>query len=298
MDKHIEGIAMMLVSAVAFSIMQILMAMTSGTIPLFEQMIFRNAITAVISCVSLKRKKCAAIWGRPENRPLLMLRSVLGFLAMYFLFYATAHGNQGEVAILSKLSPFVTILCAMVFLHERVRNYQKIALVVAFAGAFITADPTFGGVSLAAVSALLCSVFSGVAYFCISSLKGREDSDVTVLVFSTFTTVLCVLVTLFCFVMPTPQDFLLLLGVGVFAAIGQLTLTRAYSVAAAAEVSVFNYAGIPATMILAYLFLRQPATAASLVGSVLVIFSGVLSFLGDRAVRQEETEKECCSNDE
>ena len=282
MNNRIKGSIMMIVSAVSLAVMQIMIAMTSGTIPVFEQMIFRNMITAVIAYMALRKKGIREIWGHRENAVLLGARSLFGFLGMFCLFYATGKGNQGEVAILSKLSPFVVILFAMVFLHERIKPYQKWALAIAVAGAFITSNPTFGGFTLPAFSALMCSVFSGVAYFCVGKLRGREDAEVIVLVFSVFTTVICIAVTLVQFVMPSLRDFLLLMGVGVFAAIGQLTLTHAYTLAAASEVSVFNYSGIPVTMLLGLLVLSQPIKITTLIGSVLVIVSAVISFLGDR----------------
>lgn len=272
---------MMIISAVSLAVAQIMVAMTSGAIPVFEQMIFRNLVTAVIAFLALRRKGVPKIWGHKENAPLLAARSIFGFLGMFCLFYATGKGNQGEVAILSKLSSFVVIFFAMVFLREKVHNYQKLALAIAFLGAFITSNPTFGGFTLPAFSALMCSVFSGMAYFYVGKLKGKEDAEVIVLVFSVFTTVICTAVTLFQFAMPSLRDFLLLLGVGAFAAVGQLTLTYAYTIAKASEVSVFNYSGIPVTMVLGLIVMGQPIKISTMIGSILVITSGVISFLGE-----------------
>ncbi len=213
---------------------------------------------------------------------MLLARSVLGFLGMLFLFSATAAGNQGEVAILTKLSPFVVILCAMVLFKERPTRSQTGALVLALCGAAVTAGFHAGASALPAVLALLSSVFAGAAYFCVGALKGKEEPQVIVFVFSAFTTALTGAVTLFQFVMPSPRDLLLLVGIGLMAAVGQIGLTYAYSYAKASEVSVFNYSGIPFAMLLGALFLRQPVTVSALAGSVLVILAGVISFLGER----------------
>ncbi|MBR0520921.1 MAG: DMT family transporter, partial [Spirochaetales bacterium] len=272
--------------SLSFSMMQIMIAMSSQTIPLFEQMIFRNAVTMVFAFVSLRRKGIRNVFGHKENALLLLMRAVMGAVAMYLLFYATAYGNQGEVSILSKLSPFFVILLACIFLKEKTRAFQWIALVIAVTGAWITANPTFSGLSLPAASALGCSIFSGIAYFCINCLKGKEDPDVIVFDFSVFTTLVCVIITLFDFSLPSMRDFLLLMGMAVFAAIGQLTLTYSYTVANASEVSVFNYAGIPGSMILGFVILGQSIKTTTLIGSVLVIGSGIISFLGEGKVRK------------
>ena len=282
-----KGILCMIGSAVSLAMMQICAAMTSGKVPLFEQMLFRNVSTAVIAYIILRKKGIRQMFGHRENRGTLVLRCVFGLLAMYCLFYAVANGNQGEVAILSKLSPCITIMLAAIFLKERVFGYQMAAMVLALAGAFLAANPTFSGVSLAALGALACSLFSGVSYFCINRLRGKEDGTVTVFVFGVFMTCISGTMTLIQFQPLTSHDFLCLIGVGFFAAIGQVLLALSYTHAAASEVGVFNYAGIPASMVLGYLILGEPVKMMTLFGSVLVVLSGIINFAGDGTGRHK-----------
>ena len=60
----------------------------------------------------------------------------------------------------------------------------------------------------AVLEAFLSSVFAGIAYFCVGALKGKEDPQVIVFVFSAFTTVMTALFTLFDFVVPSAMDAL------------------------------------------------------------------------------------------
>lgn len=281
MNNKTKGILFMVLSSMAFAMMQILIALTAKRVPVFEQMLFRNLVTTGIAYWAIRQKKVAP-FGKKENRKMLLARSVFGFLGMFCLFYATSIGNQGEVAILSKLSPFVVIFCAMFFLKEKPKNYQLAALIIALAGAAITANPKFTASGMASVMAFLSSVFAGIAYFCVGALKGKEDPQVIVFVFSAFTTVLTAVLMLFDFVIPSALDMLLLLGIGLMAAVGQMGLTYSYSYAKASEVSVFNYTGIPFSMIFGFLILSQPVKTATLIGSALVILSGIISFLGEK----------------
>lgn len=286
MNKKTKGILFMVLSSMAFAMMQILIALTAKRIPVFEQMLFRNLITTCIACYAIHRKRLP-LFGKKENRKMLLARSVFGFLGMFCLFYATSIGNQGEVAILSKLSPFVVIFCARFFLKEKPENYQIIALVIALAGAAVTANPKFSASAIPSLMAFLSSVFAGIAYFCVGALKDAEDPQVIVFVFSVFTTVLTAILTLFDFVIPSALDMLLLLGIGLMAAVGQIALTYSYSYAKASEVSVFNYTGIPFSMVFGFLILSQPIKATTLIGSVLVIVSGIVSFLGEKRRAKE-----------
>lgn len=277
----------MVISSIGFAMMQILIALTAKRVPVFEQMLFRNLITTGIAYGAIRRKK-APLFGKRENRKMLLARSIFGFLGMFCLFYATSVGNQGEVAILSKLSPFVVIFCAMFFLREKPRAYQLIAMVIALAGAYVTANPQFGGAGIPALVAFASSVFAGIAYFCVGALKGKEDPQTIVFVFSAFTTVCTAILMLFQFVVPSLLDLVLLFGIGLMAAVGQMGLTYAYAYAKASEVSVFNYTGIPFSMIFGLLLLNQPVKTTTLIGSVLVIASSVISFLGEKRGAKED----------
>lgn len=277
----------MVLSSMGFAMMQILIALTAKRIPVFEQMLFRNLITTGLAYGAIRRRGLL-LWGKRENRKMLLARSLFGFLGMFCLFYATSVGNQGEVAILSKLSPFVVIFCATVFLRERPRGYQLAAMVIALGGACVTANPRFGGVTLPALVAFASSVFAGIAYFCVGALKGKEDPQTIVFVFSAFTTVCTAVLMLFQFVVPSLQDLILLLGIGLMAAVGQMGLTYAYAYAKASEVSVFNYTGIPFSMIFGLVILNQPVKMTTLIGSLLVIVSSVISWLGEKSGMKKE----------
>lgn len=283
MKNKINGMLLMILSSAAFAMMQVLIAMTAKRIPVFEQMIFRNIATAIIAYVALRRKRIP-IFGKRENRKLLAARSVFGALGMFCLFFATAIGNQAEVAILTKLSPFVVILLARLIFHEKMTGFQLCAMLIAFSGAYITADPQMSTSVLPAIIAVMASVFAGVAYFYVGALKGKEPPEVTVFFFSAFTTVVTGVMMVFDFVVPSAADFLLLLGISVMASIGQLALTYSYTLAKASEVSVFNYAGIPFSMVLGLILLDQPIKATTFVGSILVILSGIISFVGEKRV--------------
>lgn len=293
-SNRVKATFFMLLSAAAISFKQVFIGSVSHDVSLFEQLVVANITTALISYVLLKRKKVVHVLGNRRNWPILLFRSATGFVSMWLMFYATSRGNQGEVAILSKLSPFIVILCAMFFLNEKVKPYQVLSLVVAFAGALVTSDPRFTGISLPNLAAFGCSFFAGISYFLIGKLKNKEDSEVIVFFFAVFTTAVSAMFCIFDFSVPNCRDMLLLLAVSAFSAIGQLGLTIAYSLANASEVSVYNYFGIPCSMVLGYLILNQDVKASTLIGSILVIGSGIASFVGDG--RQVEKKRRNPSN--
>jgi drug/metabolite transporter (DMT)-like permease len=272
-----KGILLMLLSALLFSAMQVLINMTGKQIPLMEQVFFRNIISMAI-CFIIIRRNNLPLFGGLKDQPLLFMRSIFGFLGLISLFYAAARATQADVTILSKLSPFLITLFAYLFLKERIAKVQYPALLIAFAGAFLVANPSFHSNAFPLFMAFLCSLFSSVTYTLLAYSKDKVNALTIIMHFSTF----CALVSLPFFVLhftvPEPRDLFLLILIGVFGGLGQIALTYAYRMAPASEVSVYNYSGILFSMILGYLILGETVPAASLLGGALVILASLLTY--------------------
>lgn len=281
MTNRVKASLLMVLSAMCFSAMQIVIAKSAEGIPLFEQLFFRNLFAAAVALVSVRRQGQNP-FGKPGNRKLLLLRSVMGYLGMVSLFYATARAAQGDVAVINKMSPFLVTLLAVVFLKEKVQRYQVAALVLAFAGAAMVSNPTFQSDLLPIFVAFLSALFSGIAYTAVGALKGREAPCVVVFFFSAFSTVLTTVFMLPDFVVPTPAEFVMLVLIGLFALGGQMALTYSYALAPASQVSIFNYSGILFSMAFGYLFLQQSLKPASVLGAVLVILAGTVTLAGQK----------------
>ena len=175
--------------------------------------------------------------------PLLFVRSVFGFLGLITQFYAVAHANQGDVSTLMKLSPFMITLWAAIFLKEKIKKIQIPALLIAFVGAAFVANPAFNSNLFPLFMAFLCAFFSSVSYTLLAYFKNKVDGMTMIMHFSTFCVVACIPFMIYDFAVPTFKELMLLLLIGVFGGLGQIALTYSYRMAAAAEISIYNYSG-------------------------------------------------------
>ena len=272
-----KGILLMCTSALLFSGMQIAIRLTGGTIPLMEQVFFRNIVSLIISFFIILKSN-GSYFGGKKHQPLLFTRSVMGMLGLVSLFYASANAYQADVTILSRLSPFLITLWAFLFLKEKIAKVQVPALILAFAGAAFVVNPTLNSNIFPLFLALLCSFFTSVSYTILSYFKNKVDPITVVMHFSAF----CVAVSLpfmfFDFVMPSLIEFLLLMLIGLLGGFGQFSLTYAYRMAPAAEVSIYNYSGILFSTILAYFILNETISNTTVLGGVLVVIASYLVY--------------------
>lgn len=281
MNNNLKGALFMVLSAASFALMKIFIALTGDTVPLFQQLFFRNLIASAIAFRVVYRNKIP-YFGKKENRKLLIIRSCVGFCGMVSVFYASAHASQGDVAIIGKTSPFIITIIAFFLLKEAITKYQIIGLVLAFLGAFLAADPQFDSSSFPIFVAFLSAIFEGTAYSIVAILNKREHPSVIIFFFSAFSTLCTLPLMLANFVWASALDWLFLLCIGIFAAGGQIALTYAYAIAKASEVSIYNYSSIIFSMLFGFLFLQETVKASSAWGAVLVILSGILVYLGNR----------------
>ena len=287
MNNKLKGIIYMLISSVAFSGMQIMIAKTADTVPLFEQLFFRNFVVLIIASLEV-RKHHAKFFGHKGSRKMLFLRSGTGFLGMITMFYAAANAPQADVTILAKLSPFVVSVLAVLFLKEKFTKYQAIGLVVAFVGVCFVANPKFTADIFPLVVALISAFFAGIAYTAISALKGREHPSTIVFFFSAVSTVISFFIIIVDFVPVSLVDMFQLLLLSIFAAVGQLGLTKAYSITKASEVSIYSYSSVAFSTVFAAIFLSQAISLHSVLGSSLVILASLIVYFGNRHLEKKK----------
>ncbi len=284
MSERTKGAALMCTSALLFSAMQIPISLSGTTIPIMEQVFFRNIVTLILSFILIIRSG-GSLFGTKKNQPLLFVRSAFGFLGLITQFYAVAHANQGDVSTMMKLSPFMITLWAAIFLKEKIRKVQIPALLIAFLGAAFVANPAFNSNLLPLFMAFLCAFFSSVSYTLLAYFKNKVDGMTIIMHFSTFCVLACIPFMIFDFVMPTFKELLLLLLIGVFGGFGQIALTYAYRLATAAEISIYNYSGIVFSIILGYVFLGEVLDVTSVIGCTLVIVAALITYIfsGEKA---------------
>lgn len=267
----------MLLSALLFSAMQVIIHITGENVPLMEQVFFRNIVSLAL-CFFIIKRHGLSMFGERKYQPLLFMRSVFGLLGLVSLFYAASRAAQADVTILSKLSPFLITLFAFLFLKEKIAKIQIPALIIAFGGAFLVANPSFHSNVFPLFLAFMCAIFSSVSYTLLAYFKDKVDAITVIMHFST----VCVAASFPFFLMnmtlPSLGDFLLLLLMGTFGGFGQIALTYAYRMAPASEVSIYNYSGILFSMLLGYVVLGETVSLTSLLGGSLVILASLLTY--------------------
>ncbi|MDO5017725.1 MAG: DMT family transporter [Lagierella massiliensis] len=284
LENRQKGIVYMVLSCVWFALMQILVKLTGGRIPLFEQVFFRNLITLFI-CGYLCIKSGDKLLGHKKNQHLLIGRSLLGYIGVVTYFFAINHLDSADATILQKSSPIFVIIFAVVFLKEKLTKSKVINLVLCFIGTMFVVRPSFNMDFTPALVGMLSALFAGGAYTVLAHLNKYEKPNTIIFYFSLFSFLVSIPLMWKNFIIPTPRELVLLLGIGIFAGLGQIFLTQSYRIGEASEVSIFNYSTVVFTSILGFVLFGEIISPFSLLGILLIFSSSYYQYKKARKAR-------------
>ena len=281
LSNKTKGIICILLSAFCFSGMSSFINL-SGDLPVPQKVFFRNLVALFCaSAVLLKNHQpFKPIKGCLKYH---FLRSSVGLLGVFGNFYATTHmAHTADAAMLNKLSPFATLIFCALFLKEKVKPKQAVAIVIAFVGAMFVIKPTLSNVELVpSLAGFIGGVSAGAAYTTVRHMANKgENGRFTVFFFSAFSVVVTAPYLVFNYHPMTPQQLFYLFMVGVCAAGGQFAITAAYTFAPSSEISIYDYSNIIFTAIEGYFFLgHQIPDVLSIVGYFIICLMAVWMFI-------------------
>ncbi len=278
-----KGIVFIILSAFGFAMMSAFIKL-SGDLPSIQKTFFRNLVSCIIAfSLILKYKESA--FGSKENRKILILRSVFGTLGIILNFYAIDRLVLSDANMLNKLSPFFVIIFSAIFLKEKIKSNQAIAVIIAFIGALFIIKPTLNFAIIPYVSGVLGAIFAAAAYTCLRVLGGKEKFYTVVFFFSLFSTVSIFPFAIMAYQSMTIIQFVYLVLGGVFASIGQFGVTLAYKYAPAKEISIFDYSNIIFSAIISIVVFNVIPDKYSFIGYIIIFSASYYMFLNNKKTK-------------
>lgn len=278
-----KGIVFIILSAFGFAMMSAFIKL-SGDLPSIQKTFFRNLVSCIIAfSLILKYKESA--FGSKENRKILILRSIFGTLGIILNFYAIDRLVLSDANMLNKLSPFFVIIFSAIFLKEKIKSNQAVAVIIAFIGALFIIKPTLNFDIIPYVAGILGAIFAAAAYTCLRVLGGKEKFYTVVFFFSLFSTVSIFPFAIMSYKSMTIIQFVYLVLGGVFASIGQFGVTLAYKYAPAKEISIFDYSNIIFSAIISIVVFNVIPDKYSFIGYIIIFSASYYMFLNNKKTK-------------
>lgn len=279
LSSKTKGVIFIILSALSFTGMNTFVRL-AGDLPTMQKVFFRNFVAMIFAFAAMVK---AGDSFKPKKGSLkyLLIRSAAGLAGIFGNFYALDKIELSNASMLNKMSPFFALVFSAIFINEKVKPKQAVAIAVAFIGALFIIKPTFGNADLlASLAGFAGGMAAGGAYACVRwlGIKG-ENGRLIVLFFSVFSCVLTVPYLIFDYHYMTAFQWFALLMAGVFAAGGQFSITAAYTHAPSREISVYDYSQIIFAAVVGFFVFGDIPDVWSFVGYFIIIAMAVWMFV-------------------
>jgi len=275
------------------------MLKATHTIPAGEMVFFRSFF-AMIPVLGWLAWKGHLSYAFATKRPLgHVLRGLIGVASMMLGFFALTRLPLPETTAIGYASPLIIVILSALLLREKVYIFRWTTVLVGLIGVLIILWPRLtifsgsevptDGSTIGAIASLAAAFLSAFAMLQVRTLVQTERTEAIVTYFFISASVLSLLTIPFGWVWPTPEQAALLIGAGFFGGIGQLLLTSCYRYADMSVIAPFEYVSLLLTIIIGFVIFADIPTVPMLIGSVIIVGSGIAVILRERWLGLERT---------
>ncbi len=269
-----RGILYMVASTVVFAGSSAVVKWELAIYPVGEVAFFRSLFAFIaIALMVLPRRGFAVLRTRRYREH--VQRGLSQFGSMTCMMLALRVLSLGSATAISFSAPLFTTFLSIVVLKEKVGIHRWSALVVGFIGVLVVTHPGAGTLTIGAFFALANAVLISSVAVAIRRMSASESTE-TLTLYQMSIITLCTLFLLpFGFSWPAWLDALGLALAGIGNGIAQFWWTRALSLAPPSSVVPFNYLSLVWATILGFAIWGDVPGKALLVGSAIVVASGL-----------------------
>jgi drug/metabolite transporter (DMT)-like permease len=284
--EHVPlGILYMIGATIVFAVSSAVSKWLVASYPIGEVLFTRTAV-ALLTCALFIMPQAGLAVFRTRRLPHHVMRSVSqGFSQTFLLIAFSLMPLAGAIAINFSSPLFATLISALL-LKETVGLARWLALIVGFCGVLIVANPGTEAFQIGALFALGNAILYASVTVGVRGMTATESAETLILYQLTLLTGLFALLLPLGWTWPAPIDTAWIVFNGVSNAVGQYWWTRALHLAPASAVAPFFYLSLVWASILGFAIWGDVPTIALVIGSAVVVASGLFLLWRESNTRQ------------
>jgi drug/metabolite transporter (DMT)-like permease len=268
-----QALWLMVGSTLSFACMSVLAKQVSREVSFFETVFYRSFVGAILIYVYARYRHSSL---HIQNRKWLLVRSVFGTIAMVCVFYALSHAPLPEASALINLTPIMIAALGTLWLGEKISPTVAACLLLAAVGVVMIVRPGTPQASWGTLAAIGAAFTGAIAMVSLRKLGNSESPEGVVVHYLLFSSAATLLVGFRELHVPTPTQAALLFGTAFSGTLGQLLMTRAYSLESAARVAALGYMQVLWTFLFGVTFFHEIPDRYSTAGIGVLVLSGWL----------------------
>src|SRR5210317_1218203 len=267
------GAIYMAISALSFSIMDVLVKFMSTTYPTGEIIFFRGFFGLIPIIFIIPRERYKNFF-QTTKLALHLSRAIIGAIAMIGIYLGVKFLPLADAITITFAAP----VFAMIILKEQVRMYRWAAIIIGLIGVAVVLKPGTDMFTIYSLFPILFCVGFGIIAVLIKKLSETEP-DYLIAIYFTLTLIAVGACSLFfTFVIPSLQDLLPLIAIGIAGSTGNIFLTMSLRKGSVSTVTPIKYLSLIFATISGIFFFNEIPHVTTLLGAFLIILSSIIIF--------------------
>ncbi len=272
------GIAICLVAYLFFVTASSLVWNFGGKFPTIQIIFIQNAVSLICILPIALRKGIHRL--KTDELPVHLIRDVMGVFSYYLYFLAIRLLNLVDATTLNYTAPFFVPLIWWIWMKEKISAHVWWSIIVGFIGVAVILNPTHQIFQIGFLFGIFAGLASAVAFCAIRVLNLKKEPMSRVLFYY------FLVGTIFSFpfayvywVPPSETEWTQAVAIGAATTIAQICLTVAYRYGTASYLSPLGYSTVIYAGLSSWILFDKPLGFRSLVGTVLIVAGGTLTYL-------------------
>ncbi|MDC3084032.1 DMT family transporter [Prochlorococcus sp. AH-716-N14] len=263
-----------------FSLMTVCVKKIDNRIPIYELVFFRSLLSLFITSLIINKKNLNP-WGK--NKPLLILRGILGTIALVCIFYAIKNMPLNISTVIQYTYPIFISIFAGILINEKITKNLIIASITGWLGILIILNPyqlSSLNIELDKFTVLIAfigAISTALAYITVKKLSLTEDIFIIIKYFPLISVIILSPIVFINWVTPNINDLIWIIGIGMFTQAGQTFLTIGLKKLPTSEAARINYLQVLFGSLWGILFFNELININFIVGAVLVLLGTIIS---------------------
>ena len=290
-ESNIKGYTMVFASTMFFYIMTLFVKLITkdGRIPSTEVTFFRFLIGFIMVNIGMMKTGYKI---KMVNKKAVLSRGFFTALAILLFFIVIQYSTTTKANIYNLTYPiFVTIFGPFLLSDERWTVKNIVGVAIAFVGIFLISGLALGVVSWVDGLGLFMGFIAAAGIIALRKARITDDSSTILFYLMSIGLIMTVIPFGHQFKVPTPEEGMFLLGMGVFSYLGQYTLTVGFKYVKALEGSLISSSRIFIAAICGILFLGEEFSLVILGGGTLIFIGIVLVSVKGKVKKQLDINK-------
>lgn len=226
---------------------------------------------------------------KTEHLPLQLIRGLLLLVSTGTNFTAVKYLQLAQTSSISFSNPLWVCALSPLLLGERVGPRRWAAVIVGFIGVLVIIRPGTASFHWAMLLSVVCALSAGLYQIATRKVGGSDHALTSLLYVSISGTAGALPFAPIDWVTPAWWAWLFLVLAALYGSVGHLMLTQAHRLAPAPVLAPFVYTQIISMIIIGYVVFGDVPDAATLLGALVVVASGLYVFYREQQLKLAES---------